>query len=99
MSTSNSNSSNSMPNYQKASFIDIVSKYVSLNESRNIFKGNCPFHQDSTNSFMISPAKKIFKCFGCGQEGGVIEFIMLIENKSVEDSIALLKNQFGLKIS
>ncbi|MHB8206284.1 CHC2 zinc finger domain-containing protein [Mucilaginibacter sp.] len=96
MSTSNSNSS---PIFQEESFIDIVSKYVSLNESRNILKGNCPFHRDSTNSFMISPAKNIFKCFGCGQEGGVIEFIMLIENKSVEESIALLKNQFGLKIS
>jgi DNA primase len=96
MSTSNNNAT---PIPQEAGFIDIISKYLSLNESRNILKGNCPFHQDSMNSFMISPTKNIFKCFGGGQQGGVIEFIMLIEHKNFEESIALLKNQFGLNIN
>ena len=60
--------------------VSIVSKYVLLNESRNILKGNCPFHQDSGNSLMVSPIKNIFKCFGCGKEGGPYEFITLIES-------------------
>ena len=43
-----------------------------------MLRGNCPFHEDSSGSFMVYPAKGIFKCFGCGQEGGADEFLKAI---------------------
>jgi hypothetical protein len=55
--------------------VTLAAHYITLRESRRNFRGNCPFHQDTTGSFMISPEKNIFKCFGCGKEGGPAEFI------------------------
>jgi len=65
-----------------ADLVKIVSGYIALQESRNVLKGNCPFHADTSASFMVSPAKNIFKCFGCGKEGGPAEFMLLIGSKS-----------------
>jgi DNA primase len=76
--------------------VRVVSSYISLNKSRLVLKGNCPFHADEQQSFMVSPVKNIFKCFGCGQEGGPIEFIMSIENKKHDEALEILKNRTGL---
>lgn len=70
----------------KANLVKIVTEYLPLSESRQVMKGNCPFHPDSTYSFMVSPAKNIFKCFGCGKEGGPVEFIMAIQNKNFDEA-------------
>ncbi|MDP9076461.1 MAG: CHC2 zinc finger domain-containing protein [Bacteroidota bacterium] len=60
--------------------VKIVSKHITLREGRKTLKGNCPFHPDQSDSFMVSPEKNLFKCFGCGKEGGPVEFVMWIEN-------------------
>jgi DNA primase len=60
--------------------IQIVSKHTTLREGRKVLKGNCPFHADESSSFMVSPEKNLFKCFGCGKEGGPAEFALLIKN-------------------
>jgi DNA primase len=73
----------------KADLVKIVTAYLPLTESRLVMKGNCPFHPDSTHSFMVSPAKNIFKCFGCGKEGGPVEFIMAIQNKKFEEAVKI----------
>jgi DNA primase len=78
----------------QANLVTIVSKYVLLEESRRNLKGRCPFHKDLTTSLMVSPDKNIFKCFGCGMDGGPVEFVMLIENKSREDAIRLIGQNF-----
>ncbi|WP_426671966.1 CHC2 zinc finger domain-containing protein [Mucilaginibacter sp. McL0603] len=70
----------------KANLVKIVSAYLPLTKSRLAMKGNCPFHPDSAHSFMVSPAKNIFKCFGCGKEGGPVEFIMAIQNKKFDEA-------------
>lgn len=70
--------------------VSIVSKYILLAESRKNLKGRCPFHPDQGTSFMLSPEKNIFKCFGCGKDGGPIEFIMYMENKTREEAIEQL---------
>ncbi|MES2111298.1 MAG: CHC2 zinc finger domain-containing protein [Bacteroidota bacterium] len=61
--------------------VAIISKHVTLREGRKALKGNCPFHPDQSGSFMVSPEKNLFKCFGCGKEGGPAEFRLWIENK------------------
>ena len=73
-----------------ANLVSIASKYILLVESRKNLKGRCPFHADQGTSFMLSPEKNIFKCFGCGKDGGPIEFIMYMENKSREEAIEQL---------
>jgi DNA primase len=56
-----------------------------LEPSRKILKGNCPFHKDNMISFMVSPEKNTFKCFGCGVEGGPAEFLAIVNNKKFPD--------------
>jgi DNA primase len=56
--------------------VELIAAYVPLEETRNgNFKGPCPFHTDHLSSLFVSPSKNIFKCFGCGIEGGPEEFI------------------------
>ena len=75
----------------KVNLVQIIAAHVTLTESRLVLKGGRPFHADEMNSFMVSPAKNIFKCFGCGQEGGPIEFIMAIENKNYDEAVKILE--------
>jgi len=60
-------------------FVQLIATHVRLHEGRKILKGNCPFHNDTASSFMVYPSKEIFKCFGCGLEGGAIEFAKAIK--------------------
>jgi DNA primase len=68
--------------------VDIASKYILLHPSRKALKGKCPFHKDETTSLLIIPQSNVFKCFGCGAEGGAMEFLMRIENKNRTEVIA-----------
>jgi DNA primase len=63
-----------MPTTTPTEFVKLIATYVRLEEGRKMLKGNCPFHQDTAGSFMVYPSKEIFKCFGCGLEGGAAEF-------------------------
>ena len=67
-------------NEEKNNIVNVVSKYVKLKKIGNIFKGLCPFHYEHTPSFVVSPKKNIFACFGCGISGDAIKFIDLIKN-------------------
>jgi DNA primase len=60
--------------------VNLAATYVTLTESRRSLRGKCPFHIDAAESLLISPEKNIFKCFGCGIEGGPAEFMQAIEN-------------------
>ena len=55
---------------------DVISDYVTLKKRGVNLLGLCPFHNEKTPSFMVSPAKGIFKCFGCGKGGNLVHFIM-----------------------
>lgn len=67
--------------------VDVVSKYVVLKKSGRNFMGLCPFHNEKTPSFTVTPSRQIFKCFGCGEGGDVIAFLMKINNQSFIDVI------------
>ena len=78
---------------------DVVSQYVKLTKrsGTNQF-GLCPFHSEKTPSFSVSPEKQIYHCFGCGKGGGVINFIMEIENLSYPDAVRFLAKRVHLEV-
>ena len=79
--------------------VDVVSGYVRLGKKSgsNMF-GLCPFHSEKTPSFSVSPDKQIYHCFGCGKGGGVINFIMEIENLSFPEAVEFLAKRAGMPI-
>ena len=78
--------------------VEVVSHYVQLKRSASNMLGLCPFHREKTPSFSVSPSLQIFKCFGCGVGGNVIDFIMRIENLDFVDAVAHLADRAGLKM-
>ena len=77
---------------------DVVSSYVNLTRKGSNLWGLCPFHSEKTPSFSVSPDKQIYKCFGCGKGGGVISFIMEIENLSFIEAVRLLAQRAGMEM-
>ena len=77
---------------------DVVADYVPLTRKGNNLWGLCPFHGEKTPSFSVSPDKQIYHCFGCGKGGGVINFVMEIENLPFPDAVRLLANRVGLEV-
>ena len=82
----------------RSDIADVVSSYVSLNKKGNNLWGLCPFHNEKTPSFSVSPDKQIYHCFGCGKGGGVISFIMEIESLPFVDAVKLLAKRAGLEV-
>lgn len=78
--------------------VDIISRYVSLKRSGNNYKGLCPFHKEKTPSFTVSQTKQLFHCFGCGEGGDVISFIMKIENLTFPEAIKYLTDILGIPL-
>ena len=72
--------------------VDVISKYVSLKRKGRNYFGCCPFHNEKTPSFSVSPDRQIYHCFGCGQGGNVISFIMKIEELNFKEAVELLAN-------
>lgn len=70
--------------------VDVISQYVVLKRKGRNYFGLCPFHNEKSPSFSVSPDKQIFKCFGCGQGGNVFHFIMKAENISFFESVQIL---------
>jgi len=84
---------------ERSDIVDVVSQYVRLTKKSgsNLF-GLCPFHSEKTPSFSVSPDKQIYHCFGCGKGGGVINFIMEIENLGFQDAVAFLARRANMTV-
>lgn len=84
---------------ERSDIVDVVSSYVRLSRKSgsNLF-GLCPFHSEKTPSFSVSPDKQIYHCFGCGKGGGVINFIMEIENLSFPEAVEFLARRAGMTV-
>lgn len=82
---------------EKNDIVDVVGEYVRLTKrsGSNQF-GLCPFHSEKTPSFSVSPDRQIYHCFGCGKGGGVINFIMEIENLSFPEAVEFLAKRVGM---
>lgn len=77
---------------------DVVSKYVVLKKTGRNFQGLCPFHNEKTPSFVVTPDKQIFKCFGCGEGGDVISFLMKINNQSFSEVVEEQASILGIEL-
>lgn len=82
----------------KTDIVEIISSYIPLKRAGRNFKALCPFHGEKTASFVVSPQKQIFHCFGCGEGGGAIQFLTLIEKVSFPEAIEILAKRLGLTI-
>ena len=83
----------------KIDIVEYVGKYVQLKQSGRNFKGLCPFHSEKTPSFMVSPEKQIWHCFGCNDGGDVISFVEKIEGLSFPDAVKELASRAGVTLS
>ena len=81
-----------------ANIVDVVSEYVTLRRAGANYKGLCPFHDDKTPSFHVSPAKGICKCFACGEGGNAVHFIMKMEQLSYIEALKFLGKKYGIEI-
>jgi len=77
---------------------DVVGEFVPLKKRGANLLGNCPFHNEKTPSFTVSPAKGIYKCFGCGKAGNSVNFIMEHEHYSYPEALRFLANKFNVEI-
>jgi DNA primase len=78
--------------------IDIVGGFVKLKKRGANYLGLCPFHNEKTPSFTVSPSKEIYKCFGCGRSGNAISFIMEHEKYSYVEALKWLASKYGIEI-
>lgn len=77
---------------------DVVGLYVALTRRGGNLFGLCPFHSEKTASFSVSPAKGIYYCFGCHKGGGVINFVMEVENLEYPDAVRFLAKRVGMEV-
>ncbi len=78
--------------------VDVVSDYVRLKKAGTNFKGLCPFHNEKTPSFNVNPVMGIFKCFGCGEGGDAISFLMKVEGLGFTETVRMLAEQAGIEL-
>ena len=83
---------------ERCDIADVVSQYVQLTKKGGNLFGLCPFHNEKTPSFSVSPDKQIYHCFGCGKGGGVVNFIMEIENLSFPEAVKFLADRAGMTV-
>jgi DNA primase len=78
--------------------LDIVGSYVKLKKRGANYLGLCPFHNEKSPSFTVSPTKEIYKCFGCGKSGNSISFLMDVEKYSYVEALRWLANKYNIEI-
>ena len=81
-----------------AQIVDVVSDFVALRRRGANYTACCPFHHEKTPSFSVSPAKGIYKCFGCGKAGNSVNFIMEHEHLGYVDALKYLGRKFGIEV-
>jgi DNA primase len=83
---------------QQADIVRVVGEYVRLKKSGQNFSGLCPFHQEKTPSFSVSPVKQMYYCFGCGKGGDVFQFVMELEKSPFPEAVRTVAEKCGIAI-
>ncbi len=81
-----------------ADIVDVVGEFVTLRRSGANYKGLCPFHDEKTPSFMVSPSKQLCKCFSCGNGGNVVKFVMQHEQMTYPEALKWLGRRYGIEV-
>ena len=84
--------------FAAANIVDIVGDYVTLKRRGANYQACCPFHQEKTPSFVVSPARGIYKCFGCGKAGNAVNFIMESESVTYPEALKMLAKRYGIEV-
>lgn len=83
---------------EAANIVDVISEFVSLRKAGTSFKGLCPFHDDRTPSFSVSPVKGVYKCFSCGEAGNVVNFIMKHEQMTYPEALRWIARKYNIEV-
>ena len=78
--------------------VDVISQYVRLSKKGSTYFGLCPFHNEKTGSFSVSPNKQMYYCFGCGAGGNVFTFLMEYENFTFGEAMEALADRAGVEL-
>lgn len=78
--------------------VDVISSYVKLTKKGSSYFGLCPFHNEKSPSFSVSPGKQMYYCFGCGEGGNAISFIMKYENYTFQEAVKYLADRAGIRL-
>ncbi len=81
-----------------SNIVEVVSDFVSLRKAGTSYKGLCPFHDDQTPSFSVSPVKGLYKCFSCGAAGNAVKFIMEYEQLTYPEALKWLANKYHIEV-
>src|SRR5690554_6019532 len=82
----------------KIDVAELISQYIKLNRAGRNFKGLCPFHSERTPSFMVSPERGTWRCFGCGEHGDVFTFLEKYENLTFVEALEQLAKRAGVTL-
>jgi DNA primase len=83
---------------QRNDIVDVISGYIGLQKKGSNYMCCCPFHGEKTPSFSVNRARQIYKCFGCGQGGNVLTFVMKYENCSFQEAMKILADRAGIEL-
>ena len=78
--------------------VDVISSYVKLTKKGSTYFGLCPFHNEKSPSFSVTPSKQMYYCFGCGQGGNVFTFVMKYENMTFTEAVKFLADKAGISL-
>ena len=78
--------------------VSVIGEHVHMKRSGSGYMGLCPFHNEKSPSFSVSPGKQVYHCFGCGESGNVVTFVMKYENATFQEALKILANRAGIKL-
>lgn len=84
--------------YAAANIVDIIGEYVTLRRKGVNYQACCPFHNEKTPSFVVSPSKGVYKCFGCGKGGNAVTFLMEHENVTYPEALKMVAKRYGIEV-
>lgn len=84
--------------YAAANIVEIIGEYVTLKRKGVNYQACCPFHNEKTPSFVVSPSKGLYKCFGCGKGGNAVTFIMEHEGVSYPEALKMVAKRYGIEV-